>query len=771
MNKRTVAMIGELANTKQQHTLSSLAQHFDVSERTVRNDLKEIGTLLKENGLEPLRLVRGGVVETAEDFPELVRAVSPNDYYSYKLSPEERKMVAAALLISSAGYITLADIADSVFVSRATIIADLDGIKQFIADGGLEVTSHPNKGLLVEGKESVKRWFLFQLSAFGNLRQEEEELSVKGAAAADGAGTVRSVTAAGEAGSAGAASGAASTGAAGASGSGSGIGVAAARRAAVSAGVKFAGLDGAGFHKGEAQSPMINVQAGDAITIQKILNEQSQVHGMFLSDSSFLKIQKYLGIMISRNLQGEYIEPQEPVENKRYTYAQDILRNIAQYCGIRTTVDEVYYLSSILNDCRYVHKQDFAKEDVRIQMVTRQFIHSISEDLETNLENDYDFFENLSNHLQSMYASDASQFPENPELAEIVEDHPDVERAVMENLGTLQRYDPREITEVERMYIVIHVCAALERKKNSEVSFHVIVACHAGIGTSQLLLERLKKHFHFQIVDVISAHEASMLEPGTADFVISTIPLEHCKLDHVVVSPMFSDEDYIRVGNKIDALRGSRNLPSRIEEKDVTAKGVLERIRPILEREVPEKADALMRLIRREVRLYFNETKESEEEIAAPYLHQLLPPDHIQIDVECGDWREAIRKAGAPLEKMGYIEHRYIEAMVRNVEENGPYVVISPGFAVPHEGIDMGSIRTGMNLIRLAQPVPFGEEEFDPIEFVCVMSAVDHKTHLKAFFNLVNMLLDENFHEALHEAASEEEMARIIERYEYSVMK
>lgn len=717
MNKRTVAMIGELANNKQQHTLESLAQSFDVSQRTVRNDLKEIGTLLKENGLAPLKLVRGGVVETGEDFPELLRAVSPGDYYSYKLSPEERKMVAAALLISSAGYITLAEIADSVFVSRATIIADLDGIKQFIADGGLKVTSHPNKGLLVEGKESVKRWFLFRLSAFGNLGL--------------GGGDSAEVHFSGDGGAAGASAGSAE----------------------------------------RTASPMISVQAGDSITIQKILNEQSRVHGMYLSDSSFLKIQKYLGIMISRNLQGEYIEPQEPVENRRYAYAQDILRNIAQYCGIRTTADEVYYLSNILNDCRYVKKQDFGKDDVQIQIITRQFIHSISEDLDTNLENDYDFFENLSNHLQSMYAADASQFPQNRELEEIVEDHPEVENAVKDNLRILQNYNSREISDVERMYIVIHVCAALERKKNSEVSFHVIVACHAGIGTSQLLMERLKKHFHFQIVDVISAHEASMLEPGTADFVISTIPLEHCRLDYVVVSPVLSDEDYIRVGNKIDALRNSRNLPSRIEEKDVTAKGVLERIRPILEKEVPEKADSLMRLIRREVRQYFDETQEAEEEIVAPYLHQLLPADHIQIDVQCSDWRDAIRKAGAPLEERGYIEHRYIDAMIRNVEENGPYVVISPGFAVPHEGLDMGSIRTGMNLIRLAEPVPFGDEELDPIEFVCVMSAVDHKTHLKAFFNLVNMLLDDKFHRALHEAASAEEMAGIIEKYEYSVMK
>ena len=77
-------------------------------------------------------------------------------------------------------------------------------------------------------------------------------------------------------------------------------------------------------------------------------------------------------------------------------------------------------------------------------------------------------------------------------------------------------------------------------------------------------------------------------------------------------------------------------------------------------------------------------------------------------------------------------------------------------------------MKVGMNLIRLAQPVPFGMEEYDPVEFVCCLSAVDHKTHLKAFFHLVNLLTDPAFKEALHAAATPEEAAHLIEQYEYT---
>ena len=67
------------------------------------------------------------------------------------------------MLINSSGYITLSAIADSLFVSRATIINDLDGIKEYIKKGKLEVISHPNKGLRIEGKESDKRQFLMKI--------------------------------------------------------------------------------------------------------------------------------------------------------------------------------------------------------------------------------------------------------------------------------------------------------------------------------------------------------------------------------------------------------------------------------------------------------------------------------------------------------------------------------------------------------------------------------------------------------------------------------
>ena len=63
------------------------------------------------------------------------------------------------MLVTSSEYTTLSAIADTLFVSRATVINDLEEIKTCVKEGGLEVVSHPSRGLRVQGTESDKESF------------------------------------------------------------------------------------------------------------------------------------------------------------------------------------------------------------------------------------------------------------------------------------------------------------------------------------------------------------------------------------------------------------------------------------------------------------------------------------------------------------------------------------------------------------------------------------------------------------------------------------
>lgn len=690
MNKRTVGIIQKLYEADGDISLSSLAEEFQVSLRTIRNDLNAISDLLKENDLSPLTLEKGGKVVCPEDFSQILKCIESSDYYSYKLSREERVEIAAEMLIQTSGYLTLSDIAEHLVVSRATVINDLDEIKSFLRKGSLKVLSHSNKGLRVEGKESDKRIFLLRLELAARQRKNAAQ-------------------------------------------------------------------------KQEDENEAI---------LRKLLIEQEHVHKSFLTDDSFWKILLYLQIMIDRNRQGEYAEVRKKNPNSKLEMAADILKYTGQYCHLTTTEDEIQLLSELLVMAYYMKQEQKDANAVKIQLAARKFIERISEDLRTNLNHDFAFFENLSAHLEAM-SERRGEEEENPVIRELLEENPGVRDAVKRELYVLEQSMERTMGETEAGYVAVHVCAAMERKKNHEISFHVILACHAGIGTSRLLKERLRKHFNFQIVDVVSAHEAAELEEGQADFIISTVPLKNCQIQWVQVSPLLSDSDYIRVGNMADALRDKRNLPVGEEilpeekpSERATVSGLMEKLAPIVYEMVPEEAGELLEKIRTAAGEYLGQPEEKDVEAYAPALFQLLPVTHIQLEVKADNWRDAIRRSAEPMLQNGYIEERYIDAMIRNVEENGPYFVIGEGFAVPHEASDQGCLKTGMNLIRLKTPVGLDDEEKLPVEFLCCLSARDHKMHLRAFFNLVNLLKNKEFKAALRQAKSSEEMWETIRKYE-----
>lgn len=157
MNQRSTKIVQLLSKEKDEITVSGFAEYFQVSQKTIRNDMKEINEILEKNKRGIIDIKSGGIVSIPADFKDSLSLLLEGNFYNYKLSKEERKKVASAIIVNSADYITLASIADRLNVSRATVINDLKEIKKFIRQGNLEVISHANKGLRIDGLESDKR--------------------------------------------------------------------------------------------------------------------------------------------------------------------------------------------------------------------------------------------------------------------------------------------------------------------------------------------------------------------------------------------------------------------------------------------------------------------------------------------------------------------------------------------------------------------------------------------------------------------------------------
>lgn len=146
-----------------------------------------------------------------------------------------------------------------------------------------------------------------------------------------------------------------------------------------------------------------------------------------------------------------------------------------------------------------------------------------------------------------------------------------------------------------------------------------------------------------------------------------------------------------------------------------------------------------------------------------PQLRDLIDPSAIRLDVQAADWRAAIHAAGELLTASGVAGAAYTDAMIRTVEEHGPYIVIAPGFALAHSRPDASVARTGMSLVRLAAPVEFGSVDNDPVTLVMALAAADSDAHRQALAALAGILADPDRRRALDTAATPDEVLAVLE--------
>lgn len=111
-------------------------------------------------------------------------------------------------------------------------------------------------------------------------------------------------------------------------------------------------------------------------------------------------------------------------------------------------------------------------------------------------------------------------------------------------------------------------------------------------------------------------------------------------------------------------------------------------------------------------------------------LLDLIPDDGVVLAAPASDWRELTEIVGGLLTDAGAAEPAYTDAMIRNVEQNGAYLVIAPGLALLHARPEEGARGPGLVLVTPATPVEFGHSTNDPVRVALGLTAVDATGHL-----------------------------------------
>jgi len=148
-------------------------------------------------------------------------------------------------------------------------------------------------------------------------------------------------------------------------------------------------------------------------------------------------------------------------------------------------------------------------------------------------------------------------------------------------------------------------------------------------------------------------------------------------------------------------------------------------------------------------------------------LKEILTQDVVLLQVDCSEWREAVRRGGELLRQKGCIEERYIDAIIKNHETMGAYMVIAPGIMMAHARPENGSRQNAVSLLTLAKPLRFGSEMNDPVRLVVTLSTADSESHVVLLQDLMKFFSDDAVIQTVIEAKSVSKVMQCIENINF----
>ncbi len=117
--------------------------------------------------------------------------------------------------------------------------------------------------------------------------------------------------------------------------------------------------------------------------------------------------------------------------------------------------------------------------------------------------------------------------------------------------------------------------------------------------------------------------------------------------------------------------------------------------------------------------------------------------DSIVLQAHAETWQDAVAIGVERLQKAGVVDERYYPAILKIVDELGPYFLLAPGLAMPHARPENGVKQNGFALVTLDTPVCFGDPDNDPVDLLITLAAVDAKTHNEEGIGQVVALFEE----------------------------
>lgn len=300
--------------------------------------------------------------------------------------------------------------------------------------------------------------------------------------------------------------------------------------------------------------------------VEELLGKLETDSGCTIREPYYINLLTHILICLFRAREGKRIEQADGSIDintyRSFEYAKGIAEEIYRKLGLSIGEAETYYIYKYLissgigiDDPLPREVQNVQKEDVS-ETVARELTGCISAALKLDMNKNRQLKEGLLLHIRPMLNRLKYDIGIKSEILE------DIQTSYGELLGLCQaalwcvsrKYSIKEAGLDELSYIATYYQAMAEAGRMEK---RVLVVCHSGVGTSQLLATKLRLNFpSWNIVEVISARQLERRESlGDIDFIVSTVPLEVQEIPYILISAVLSEKDIQRLRNVVSVDR------------------------------------------------------------------------------------------------------------------------------------------------------------------------------------------------------------------------
>lgn len=300
-------------------------------------------------------------------------------------------------------------------------------------------------------------------------------------------------------------------------------------------------------------------QPADIAFVEAMLEELELEEETDTSDIYYKNLMTHILICIQRVRDGKKVSA--PLQNKdihprnkrQYQSACNISQRIKERYAIDIGKDEIFYIYQYISSLETVEKtgvwiREPGDRSCEIAAVMTEYMADI---LGVEFCNEEVLLQGLMMHIRPLLNRLEYNIKiANPLLLEMQNSYPQMVGICQIVWGIIrEKYSLKDISLDEIANIATYYQTMMVRQT---APIKVLVVCHSGYGTAQLLSARLQQEFSgFQILDVIPSRKLSTVATRTADFIISTVPIEPMEIPHLVVSSLLANQDISAIRNTV----------------------------------------------------------------------------------------------------------------------------------------------------------------------------------------------------------------------------